>query len=147
MAEHYSRQGDLQSAALEYEALIMETPYNASPYIRAGLLYTAMKQYDRAFQRLHKSYDLEETAVAGKMLGSLLVDKKEPAKGIKYLERSLSLNPYDTQTLYNLTGAYLLLQNVTGAKRNLDKLEQLSPGSKEANSLKAKLAKLIKANG
>lgn len=142
IAEFYTKNRDFENAAREYEALILETPYNVSPYLRAGLLYVELKDYNRAYDRLSKSIELEETATANKMLGSLLIDRNQPKDGIPYLQKSLIMNPNDKQALYNLTGAYLLLKDKENARQNLRKLEQIAPKSKEVSILKYELSKL-----
>ncbi len=140
IAEQHSKAHLFAEAAREYEALIMETPYNVSPYVRAGLLYLAMNDSQRAFKRLWQSLQVEETMEANKYVGSILVERKDAEHGVPYLERAARMNPYDTQTLYNLTGAYLVLGKVEQATSSLANLEKLAPNSNETAELKQLLA-------
>ncbi len=140
MAEQHSNARRFAEAAREYEALIMETPYNVSPYVRAGLLYLAMNDSQRAFKRLWQSLQIEPTAEANKYVGSILVERNDAEHGVPYLERAARMNPYDTQTLYNLTGAYLVSRKIDKAESTLASLEKLSPNSNEVTTLKQLLA-------
>ncbi|NUO79047.1 hypothetical protein HUU05_03145, partial [candidate division KSB1 bacterium] len=140
IAEQYSNARQFAEAAREYEALILETPYNVSPYVRAGLLYLAMDDSQRAFKRLWQSLQIEPTAEANKYVGSILVDRKDAQHGVPYLEKAVAMNPYDTQTLYNLTGAYLMLGKADKAAVALASLEKLSRSGKELEELKQLLA-------
>lgn len=140
LAEQHSNARQFAEAAREYEALIMETPYNVSPYVRAGLLYLAMNDSQRAFKRLWQSLQIEETFEANKYVGSILVDRNDAERGVPYLERAVRMNPYDTQTLYNLTGGYLVLRRLDKAESALVSLEKLSPQSGEVETLKQLLA-------
>lgn len=140
LAEQLSKAQKFAEAAREYEALIMETPFNVSPYVRAGLLYLAMNDSQSAFKRLWQSLQIEETMEANKYVGSMLVERKDAEHGVPYLERAARMNPYDTQTLYNLTGAYLLLGKTGKAETALASLEKLAPKSNEVAELKQLLA-------
>lgn len=142
LAEEYEKHSQWALAAKEYEALILETPYNASPYIRAGLMYTQLQDYDRALDRLMKSIALEPTADACKIAGAIWVSRQQPAQGVPYLQRALQLEPNDGQTLYNLTGAYLQLGQLDNARAALVKLERLMPGSDKVAQLKRDLEKV-----
>jgi len=143
LAEDYAQRGQFQLAAKEYEALILQTPYNASPYVRAGLMYAAMKYYDRAYGRLTKSLELEPTAEAYKIVGAILVNRQEPGKGVPYLQKALELVPTDGQTLYNLTGAYVLLGEIDNARTTLAQLEKLMPGNPQIDQLKRRMGRFV----
>jgi tetratricopeptide (TPR) repeat protein len=140
LAEAFEKRGQLALAAKEYEALILQTPQNVSPYIRAGLIYTQMQDYDRALDRLVKSIALEPTAEACKIVGAIWLNRQQPEKGAPYLQKALQLEPNDGQTLYNLTGAYLQLGQIDKARAALAQLERLMPGSDKVQQLKKSLA-------
>jgi tetratricopeptide (TPR) repeat protein len=139
LAEAFEKRGQLTLAANEYEALILQTPQNVSPYIRAGLIYTQMQDYDRAHDRLVKSIALEPTAEACKIVGAIWLSRQQPEKGAPYLQKALQLAPNDGQTLYNLVGAYLQLGQFDKARAALAQLERLLPGSDKVHQLKQNL--------
>jgi len=140
LAEEHEKRGQWALAVKEYEALILETPHNASPYIRAGLMYTQLQDYDRALARLMRSIALEPTADACKIAGAIWVSRQQPAQGVPYLQRALQLAPNDGQTLYNLTGAYLQLGQMENARVTLVQLERLTPENPKVAELKKSLA-------
>lgn len=143
LAEDYEKRGELALAAKEYEALILQTPYNVSPYLRAGLLYTQLQDFDRAYARLVKSLALEPTADACKIIGAIWLNRRQPGQGVPYLQRALQLAPNDAQTLYNLTSAYLQLSQAENAHATLAQLERLAPGSDKVEELRRGLNALL----
>jgi tetratricopeptide (TPR) repeat protein len=140
LAEDYEKRGQLALAAKEYEALILQTPYNVSPYIRAGLIYTQMQDYERAHDRLVKSIALEPTADAYKIVGAIWLNRQQPGKAAPYLQKALQLEPGHGQTLFNLASAYLQLGQIENARAALQPLERLMPGSDKVEKLKKSLA-------
>lgn len=143
LAEDYEKRGELAPAAKEYEALILQTPSNVSPYLRAGLIYTQLQDYDRAQARLAKSLALEPTADACKILGAIWLNRRQPGQGVPYLQHALQLEPNDAQTIYNLTSAYLQLGQVENARAALARLERLAPGSDKVEQLQRGLNALL----
>ncbi len=139
MAEAYEQRGQLALAAKEYEALILQTPYNASPYVRAGVIYVQMQDYDRAHGLLVKSLALEPTADAYKIVGAIWLSRRQPGQSVPYLQKALQLEPANGQTLYNLASAYLQLGQLENARAALAQLERLMPGSAELERFKKSL--------
>lgn len=142
LAEDYEKTGQYELAIKEYEALILQTPHNSSPYIRAGLLYAHVQDFDRAYDRLLKSIALEPSAEACKVVGAILVSRRQPDKGVPYLQKALQLAPNDGQTLYNLAGAYMMLGQTENARAVIAQLEKLSPGNAKIEQLKQQLIAL-----
>ncbi|MDZ7290560.1 MAG: tetratricopeptide repeat protein [candidate division KSB1 bacterium] len=142
LAEDYEQHGQLDLAAKEYEAIILQTPYNVSPYLRAGILYTKLQDYDRAFDRLTKSLALEPSADAYKIIGAILLHRRQPEKAVFYLQKASQLEPSNEQTLYNLASACLMVGQIEEAQKALAKLERLIPGSAQVEQLKKMLVRL-----
>jgi tetratricopeptide (TPR) repeat protein len=139
LAEEFEKRGQFALAAKEYEALILETPHNVSPYIRAGLMYMQLQDYDRALDRLNKSIALEPTADAHKICGAILLNRGQPSHAVPYLQRAAQLEPNHGQTIFNLTSAYLQLGQIENARAALAQLERLMPGSDKVAQLKREL--------
>ena len=142
MAELYTKQRLFEKAVREYEALTLETPYNDSPFLRAGILYLSMNRPDLAKEKFLRAIKIQPTAIATKYMGSILVQENRPIRGIPYLERSLILDPSDNQARYNLTGAYLLVKNIPKAKKHLAALKASEGNSKRVRDLETSLAQL-----
>jgi len=143
LAEDFAKRGQLSLAAKEYEAIILQTPYNASPYVRAGLIYTAMNDYDRAYDRMIRSLALEQTTEANKVVGAIFINRQQPEAAVPYLQKALQFVPTDVETLYNLTGAYMLLGEKEQATATLAQLEKLMPGNSRVEQLKRGLPNIV----
>jgi tetratricopeptide (TPR) repeat protein len=141
-ADYYTKKHDYSMAAKEYEALILETPQNASPYVRAGLIYIMLNDLKKAKDRLVASLALGETPEAHKSLGAILLKERKPIAAVAHLEKALEENPNDTQLLYNLTGGYLMIGEPDKADQTLAKLEGLKPRSIEVATLRSDILQL-----
>ncbi len=140
LAEEYEKKGQLELAAKEYEALMLQTPYNPSPYIRAGLLYATMRDFDRAYDRMLRSLSLAPSLEAYQVVGAILLNRRQPAQSLPYLHKALQLAPSDGRTLYNLAVAYLMLGEIASARPLIAQVEKLLPGSAELAQLQRELA-------
>ncbi|MDZ7343229.1 MAG: tetratricopeptide repeat protein, partial [candidate division KSB1 bacterium] len=141
-AEYYAKEGNLRLAAAEYDALILETPYNPSPYLRSGIVHIMLGEMETAEHRFKASLALNETAEAHENLGAVLLHQKKIVEAVAHLERALQMQPGNTQTLYNLTGGYMMLGQADKAEQTLHRLENLQPGSLEVAGLKSDLVNL-----
>ncbi len=141
LAEDYEKRGELKLAAKEYEALILQTPYNVSPYVRAGQLYAQLNEDDRALDRLLRSLALEPTLPAYQLVGAILIRRRQPEQSIPYLEKALRLASDDAQTLFHLTAAYVLAGQDDHAMKTMPRLERLLPGSPQVEQLKREWAR------
>jgi len=145
LAEDYEKRGEFAAAAREYEALILQAPYNVSPFIRAGLIYTQLQDYGRAHARLVQSIALQPTVAACKVIGAILLNRGQPGKAVPYLQRALQIEPKDGEALYNLTGAFLQLGQMEEARAALAQLERLAPRSPEVIQLQKSFAEWPRA--
>jgi tetratricopeptide (TPR) repeat protein len=135
LAEYYTEQGHLDSAAVEYAALVKGTPLNVSPYLRLAEIYIVQEQYDRAEALLRRSLALEPTVYAHKWLGSLLLRKGDTESALEFLEKAYRSAPGDIQTRYNLSGALALLGRRAEAKQHLKFVLEKAPDHAGAKAL------------
>ncbi len=142
MAEFYTRKRQFEAAAREYEALILETPQNVSPYLRAGLSWLMHGKSTRAKTILMRSLKVEPTPQAYKFIGAILLQEKNVFAAVNYLALAARSLPEDTQVLYNLTGGYLMIGEVEKADSTLKALEKLKPGSLEVATLRSDVLRL-----
>lgn len=108
VAQNYHANGEIEKAALEYQGIAVDIPYNNSAPELAGKLFLQIGDSERAEPLLKQAYSIEKTAFSAKMLGSIAVQKEEYEKGIQLLKEALSLNNNDLQAKYNLSGALAL---------------------------------------
>lgn len=135
LAEYYSSQKEFDNAVVEYKALIRGTPYNISPYLRLGIIYLEMKSFDDALGIFKRSLKIEDTAIANKWIGSIMVNKGEALTGIPYLEKSLKLNSADPETMFNLTVAFAMLSEFDNARNYCERLIKQYPNHPGAQEL------------
>lgn len=142
LAEYYARTRDLEQAALEYRALIKGTPYNVSPYLRLGLIYLEQQKFAQAEDIFRRSLKIEETAIANKWLGSILVNEDKPNAGIPYLQKALQLNSQDPEALFNISVAYAMIREFDQARNYCQTLMKLEPHHEGVRDLWQKLQAL-----
>lgn len=107
LAAYYQSIGEENKALLEYFSLARNQPWNDSPYVFAARIYLDNNNFSKAEPLLRTAYEINEhDAFITKMLGAIEVQKGNAKEGIRLLEISRSLNPRDSQMLYNLSGAY-----------------------------------------
>lgn len=135
MAEHYTKRGDLDSAATEYAALVKGTPLNVSPYLRLAEILLLQQRHDRARDVLQRSLEVEPTVYAHKWLGALLLQGGQTEQGLQHLEKAYRADPRDVQTRYNLAGALALVGRRAEAKDHLRYVLENEPGHKGAQNL------------
>ncbi|MDZ7268245.1 MAG: GDSL-type esterase/lipase family protein [candidate division KSB1 bacterium] len=139
LAEDYEKNGRLDLAVKEYEALILQTPYNSSPYLRAGLLYARLQDFDRAYDRMMRALALSPSREAYQVIGAIWLSRRQPAHSLPYLQKALQLAPNDGQTLYNLASAHLLLGQIEPARAYLAQLEKVMPDNPAVAELRRHL--------
>lgn len=140
LAEYYSSQKDLENAVIEYKTLIRGTPYNISPYLRLGIIYLEMKYFDDALDVFRQSLKIEDTAIADKWIGSIMVNKGEALNGIPYLEKSIKLNAADPEAMFNLTVAFAMLSEFDNARHYCERLIKQYPNHPGAQKLWQRLS-------
>ncbi|MFQ5629617.1 MAG: tetratricopeptide repeat protein [bacterium] len=135
MAEYYSRQGKLDSAALEYKALIHYMPINISSYLFLARIYLQQQNFAKLREVLLPSLEIEETALARKWIGILALKDGDANNAVAHLEKALTLDPKDLQSMYNLCGAYALSGMREKAEELTKKLLQRAPNYPGARDL------------
>jgi len=139
LAEIFEARGMLNEALMEYRGLMREQPYNDSPFLRTARIFLDMGDLPNARVYLEQAIDIEVSAFAAKMLGAIEVDAGNIDRGIELLEQARSLEPYDPQTLFNLSGAYGLKNQFEKADEILKILEQRNPNFPGARSWRIQL--------
>jgi tetratricopeptide (TPR) repeat protein len=94
----------------------------------AGALYDFQYLYKEALLEYHKalSYDSSSAQIL-KAIGRGLFRIEQYHKAIQYLNRSLSLNPVDRETLYYLAEAHYRLKNNDNATIYFEQLNDIDP--------------------
>ena len=110
-AEKKLREKDIDGFLQHMEILIYQYPVIAEYYKLIddfALDLLKIKDYEKVYYVLQKRYQLQPNDLSTKWLGTIDLNSSRIPSAIKYLEESVSLNPSDNQTQYNLAGAYAL---------------------------------------
>ncbi len=106
MGEWYRSRRRYQEALAEFEGLMRDQPFNASPFAFGARTLLEAGYMEEARPYLNEAHRLEPSAYTYKMLGALEVNADRPDTGVPLLEQSVKLNADDAQTWYNLSGGY-----------------------------------------
>ena len=110
-AEKKLREKDIDGFLQHMEILIYQYPVITEYYKIIddfALDLLKIKDYEKVYHVLQKRYQLQPNALSTKWLGNIDLNSSRIPSAIKYLEESLSFDPSDNQTQYNLAGAYAL---------------------------------------
>ena len=124
---YYLARRDGPNALKATMATIQRYPFLAKPFIGAADILVAQGALDQALPYYEAANDRLETAQAHRMIGSILLRQQKRKEAIPYLERSLELEPDNTQGLYNLAGAYAIEQRYPEARETVTRLLEVDP--------------------
>ena len=119
--------GFFDQAAKDYRALTVNNIDDVIPYhrlaenlIRKGLL-------DEAYELLDQSLRIKETVFALKWKGSILLGSGLAEEAVEMLNQAHLMEPFDVETLYNLTSALIETERFEDAKETLRKMIAAAP--------------------
>ena len=85
---------------------------------KMGIHHQLAGRTDQAIEYYEKALSLRRNSTAANNLGQCYVDKKQYALSLPYFQLSISLNPDDSQTWFNMGNAYDSLGNHNEAVRD-----------------------------
>lgn len=124
LGEYYEKQGDLDKAFAEYNALITCLPYEPEFYRYAALVLIKQKKYDKAYQLLRKSLKYKESLFAVKWVGQIAFMRKNYKEAISYLMKA---DLSDEQVVFNLSRVFYLDNQWYKGEEYFSRLKNLSP--------------------
>ena len=124
-AQLHEEQGQHEAAQREYQALLAAAPSDYQTMILIARQLIDLKQFDQAMTYLMASLRLKDTAYANKWIGQINLYHRKPQLAQLFLEKAVSMEPIDPQSLYNLSGAYLLTGQLDKARETAEKLEKI----------------------
>jgi tetratricopeptide (TPR) repeat protein len=131
----FLRMGDSHRALQSALALIQRYPFVPEGYLYAADILRQQRRYDEALEYYLASNERKESAVAQRMIGSLLLQKGNRQEAIGFLQSSLEREPENAQALYNLAGAFALQGNYARSRETIGTLLQIEPGHVAARQL------------
>ena len=114
-------------AAKDYRALVVNRIDDIEPYHR--LAYNLIKKgfFEEAFVLLEEALQIEETAFALKWKGSILLGSSLEEEAVEVLIQAHLMEPFDLETLYNLTSALVETERLEDAKETLRSMIAAAP--------------------
>jgi tetratricopeptide (TPR) repeat protein len=143
LSEIYLDQGRPDKMINEYRGLMRDQPFNDSPFLIIGQYLLDQGQLNEAEPYMLKAHEINANAYTYKMLGAIQVNRGNYAKGAELLEVSLSMNPNDAQALFNLSGAYAQVGDISKSLEIVNQLLAISPNFPGAQQWKGQLQTII----
>jgi tetratricopeptide (TPR) repeat protein len=106
LAEYYEKNRMWTMAQKEFQALLLATPYNPSPYYRLVYVLSEDEKYDKAISVMQDLLQFDNNILNYKIIAENYLKKKEPAKALIYLNYALKLDKKDSQILRLLALSY-----------------------------------------
>ncbi|MBM4172583.1 MAG: hypothetical protein FJ214_11995 [Ignavibacteria bacterium] len=122
-AAWYFYQKNLDGYLNQMKSLLYQYPIIVENFLKledVAMRFLKIQDYKNAEKILLIEYSIKPNSFSSKWLGQIELNKGNIFQAIKFLEQSLTLNQSDTQTLYNLAGAYAMNEEFNKA---LNKIE------------------------
>lgn len=145
LSEYYIDTNQPDKMLYEFRGLMRDQPFNDSPFLITGQYYQDKGQLAMAKPFLLQAHEITPNAYTYKMLGAIEVDAGNFTEGIKLLEQSLTIQPGDTQAMFNLSGAYAQIGEIDKGYKIASDLVNLSPNFPGAQEWKSQLQRVIQS--
>lgn len=144
LSDYYFNTGNYDKCIDEMQAVIAERPYYDLPYKDLITKLVDRELLNEAENFLEKLYKVKADYFAYKWLGQVKLRMNKSEEALKYLLEAVKFREADTQTWYNLGGAYYLNKQEENALAALEKSIQLNPQNKLAINFYNQLSALTK---
>lgn len=142
LGNYYKKQGILDKAFLEYNALITSIPHEIEFYQKAAAVLLEEKEYDKASHLLRTSLKYKGNYFAYKWIGQVALMENDYKEAISFL---LKADLLDTQVVFNLCRAYYSDGQWKNGEVYFRRLQNLAPHSNYFDYLKKmRIQSLIK---
>ncbi len=144
LSNYYFIKRDYARSIEEMEAIIAERPYYDVPYKDLITKLVDGEKLDDAVVFLEKLYSLNADYFACKWLGQVKLKMNKSEEALKYLLEAVKFKEADSQTWYNLAGAFYLNKQEEKALEALQRSINLNPQNKLAINFYNQLSALNK---
>lgn len=145
-AEWYLENGQLENYKEQMDILISQFPFVIEYYNSTAYEFLKIGRYNTAYLYLEKGFHLKPDAFSSKWLGIIDLSKGYNESAAKFLEKSLSFDPKDSQVLFNLAGTYSRLKLYDKSLASLNSCLQIDPSFPGAADLKTQIERLVNQN-
>jgi tetratricopeptide (TPR) repeat protein len=142
LSDYYFNKGDYKNCIRELEAVIAERPYFDIPYkdlisklVDRGILNDGL----RLLRRLYK---VKPDYFSTKWLGQVLLKQNNYKEALPYLKDAVKFKEADSQTWYNLGGAYYLNGDIKSSLGAMEKSLKMNPKNQLAKQFYQQLKSL-----
>jgi tetratricopeptide (TPR) repeat protein len=144
LSDYYFKKGDYANCIKEIAVIIAERPYYDIPYKDLISKLVDGGKLDEAMDFLVPLYKLKPDYFATKWLGQVLLKQNNYKDALNYLQQAVKFREADSQTYYNLGGAYFLNKQNDEAIAALQKSISLNPQNRLAINFYNQLSALTK---
>lgn len=144
LSDYYFKKGDYANCIKEIAVIIAERPYYDIPYKDLISKLVDGGKLNEAMEFLVPLYKLKPDYFATKWLGQVLLRQNKHKEALNYLQQAVRFKEVDSQTYYNLAGAYYLNKQNDEALMALQKSINLNPQNKLAVNFYNQLSALNK---
>ena len=144
LSDYYFKKGDYNNCIKEIAVIIAERPYYDIPYKDLISKLVDGGKLDEAMEFLLPLYKLKPDFFATKWLGQVLLKQNKHKEAMVYLQQAVRFKEADSQTWYNLGGAYFLNKQNDEAIAALQKSISLNPQNRLAINFYNQLSALTK---
>jgi tetratricopeptide (TPR) repeat protein len=144
LSDYYFKKGDYANCIKEIAVIIAENPYYDLPYKDLISKLVDGGKLDEAMEFLVPLYKLKPDYFATKWLGQVLLKQNKYKEALNYLQQAVRFKEVDSQTFYNLGGAYYLNKQNDEALSALQKSINLNPQNRLAINFYNQLYELNK---
>ena len=144
LSNYYYLKKDYVKCIEEMETVIAERPYYDVPYKDIITKLVEGEMLDDAEIFLEKLYSLKADYFTYKWLGQVKLKRNKKEEALKYLLEAVKFKEADSQTWYNLAGAYYLNKQEENALEALKTSITLNPKNSLAINFYNQLSQVIK---
>ena len=123
---------DYKISSPEKKDVVVVVDPRVKPLIEEAIQKARQHQFKEAAELLQQSIQIQETAFAYQVLGSVLFQMKDPG-AFAMLERAYQLNPTDETTINNLVVLAVMQKNFQKARFYLEKYKNVGQPDQYAN--------------
>ena len=125
--------------------IIIYTPSSVKEHINQAIAHLKLKNIDEALDILYKANKIQETNIANRLIGEILL-QKEDKKALIYLKKAYYEFSSDPNFLNTLCYASIYNNELNYAEKILLELKQLSPNSEKVRTYENMILQRRKSN-
>jgi tetratricopeptide (TPR) repeat protein/lysophospholipase L1-like esterase len=129
-AQYTESEIDKKLPSKNKEQLILNTSSKTKESIQAAIALFKARKFDEALKTLYKANEIEETSIANRLIGEILLNQEKP-EALPYLKKAYHQYSSDPNFLNTLCYASMTFNDPVFAKKMLSELKQIAPHSEK----------------